>query len=543
MISARIIHAVWGLLSITLFFSCANVVSPSGGAKDTTPPKLLGSTPPHLSTQFKHDKIILTFDEFVQLNNPSQILISPPLEKKPEFRIRKKSIIVQLKDSLLDSATYNINFGESIIDNTESNKLKNFQYVFSTGDYVDSLMISGKVVWAKDLSTEADILVMLYPDHRDSVPYLQSPYYFTKTKSSGEFVINYLKAGTYKLFALKDQNFNYLFDQPNESIAFSDTLIRVDTLGKRYQMMLFDEIPDKKLECLETIHKRYGKVEFVFSKPADSVRLVPLRLTHSQYSPHYEYSTVKDTLLFWVFDPELDSMDVVIYRGKKPLDTTTIMLKSMPRDSLLKTHKFRFKHNIEPFFDINSPIKLSSGNPIRHIDTGKIVLLADTNKIKIRPKIAFGDTIRRQLLLETTWKQGISYQLRMDPGAITDVYGLKNDTIAITFTTRKKEEYGIIQFELDTMVNNYAYIIRLYDSRQNVSRETAIGPLGKKTLTFDYLLPDKYSIRVIEDRNNNRQWDTGHYLEKRQPERVFKYSGAIDLRANWEIEVQMELDD
>ncbi len=146
--------------SIILFYSCANQATPTGGPKDSEAPQIIESIPENRSTHFAEKEITIKFDEYAKLNNVSQILVSPPFKEKPEFKFKKKSLFISINDTLKDSTTYTINFGEAIIDITEGNPLRNFQYVFSTGGYVDSMEISGTVVRASDLEPQEDILVM-----------------------------------------------------------------------------------------------------------------------------------------------------------------------------------------------------------------------------------------------------------------------------------------------------------------------------------------------------------------------------------------------
>ncbi|MCF8351302.1 MAG: Ig-like domain-containing protein, partial [Bacteroidales bacterium] len=221
------------LLAVSVFYliGCANPVTPTGGPKDTDPPEVLASEPPNQSRNFSENRIEITFDEFVKLDQPNQnILISPPIEKNPDYRLRGKSLVTLFNEPLKDSTTYTIFFGNSIVDLTEGNPLKNYQFVFSTGEQIDSLSIRGQILDAFNLQPYKDVFVMLYVDNNDtipydSLPYYVKPYYVSKTNANGFFELNNLREMPYRIFALQDVNSNMIYDLPNEKIAFLDSLL------------------------------------------------------------------------------------------------------------------------------------------------------------------------------------------------------------------------------------------------------------------------------------------------------------------------------
>lgn len=199
----------------------------SGGQKDVDPPVVLSSKPKNYSTNFKSQKIEIVFNEYIALKNISQeLIISPPLPKKPDVRIKNKSLVIDLKNVLRDSTTYTLNFGKAIADNNEGNALTNYEFVFSTGNFLDSLSVNGTMVSAFNLTPSKEpMIVGLYDILEDSVPLKSIPVYVGKTDDKGLFMINNIKADTFRLFALKDLNFNLLYDLPTEEIAFVDTVI------------------------------------------------------------------------------------------------------------------------------------------------------------------------------------------------------------------------------------------------------------------------------------------------------------------------------
>ncbi len=234
------------LVMLVMVWACANVVAPLGGPRDETPPKVVRSTPPNFSTNFKYNQIRIFFDEFVQLHNiRQQLLVSPPMEKTPEVRIRGRSIIIEIEEELRTNSTYNLFFGDAIRDITEGNAIPNFQFVFSTGDYVDSLSVSGEVINAFNHDPEEGVYVLLYDNIYDSVPYLERPVYLAKTDKEGRFRITNMADGEYLMFGLRDNNANFKYDLPDEKIAFIDSLVSPEYIKPPSQHPGKDTIPEE----------------------------------------------------------------------------------------------------------------------------------------------------------------------------------------------------------------------------------------------------------------------------------------------------------
>ncbi len=219
-------HVVELLVLLVLAVACANPMSPTGGPKDETPPKVIKSSPPNFSTNFKENEIVITFDEYINLKDiNTQLIISPPVQELPDFRNKGKSLVVKFKEPWRSETTYNIFFGDAIVDITEGNPLGGYKFTFSTGDVLDSMMIKGKIINAFNLTPVKGAFVMLYDTVFDSIPYKQLPYYIAKTTENGDFELSNLRNKKYLIFGLTDLNANYLFDSNNEEISFIDSLI------------------------------------------------------------------------------------------------------------------------------------------------------------------------------------------------------------------------------------------------------------------------------------------------------------------------------
>ncbi|MBC8488446.1 MAG: Ig-like domain-containing protein, partial [Bacteroidetes bacterium] len=326
----RNIIQVTYLLAVSLFLTmCANPVSPTGGPKDTQQPVVVKSEPPLYTKNFSSKKIRIYFDEFIVLNDiKNQVIISPPMLEMPEFKTRGKSVLIELKEELNENTTYNIFFGDGIADLTENNPVINFRYVFSTGDILDSLSIEGNVNNAFSMQPEEDINVMLYIDNSDtvvfdSVPYVLKPYYMTKTNASGNYVLSNLPDHKFKIFALKDVNSNLLYDQPNEEIAFIDSLIipyykqllipdsvlsdsiLTDTAAfempvyKTIDMALFHEV-DSTQRLMKAVLTKKAQLNFIFKFPTNNLQIRPLNFKTNLNWKIEEFNKTNDTITYWL---------------------------------------------------------------------------------------------------------------------------------------------------------------------------------------------------------------------------------------------------
>jgi len=225
-----------------VFTSCARMGNPDGGWYDETPPKVLGATPADKATEVKAQKVKISFDEFVKIDNPTEnVIVSPPQLQAPEIKATGKSIEVKLLDSLKANTTYTIDFSDAISDNNEGNPLGNYTYSFSTGAEIDTMEVSGYVVAAENLEPVKGILVGLYANLADSAFEKQPMLRVSRTDSRGHFVIKGVKRGTYRVYALQDVDGNYQFNQKSEMIAFNHELIKPSVMDDTRQDTLWSD--------------------------------------------------------------------------------------------------------------------------------------------------------------------------------------------------------------------------------------------------------------------------------------------------------------
>ena len=551
------------IIFIPLFFvACANIVAPTGGAKDIQAPKVLKCVPQNYSTNFKETKIRIFFDEFIKLNNiNNQSIISPTLDKLPDFNLKGKSIIISFNEKLKDNTTYTIYFGDAIADITENNILSNFQYVLSTGNSLDSLTVKGKITDAFTTKPEEDVIVMLYKNIYDSVPYKERPLYITKPNKSGDFVFSNLKNGIYKMFALKDENNNYIYDMPNEIIAFKDSVISpeiIDTVRKDsskntiYNLFLFKETDTiQKLIKTNIYHER--KLTFIFKHPTVNVKITPLNCKFENKWNIKDLNPGKDTLIYWLTNVDNDSLILEIRDNNIILDTVEFALKHKTKSKLSGkradiSDKFLYKININKnkVFDFYKPVFLNISRPVKEYALSKIVCLRQTEtedtiiKDTIRPQISFADSILKKTEINYKWKESQSYHIFIPPSTFKDIYNYTNDTINIYFKTQSLKYYGTIKLNINIPETKNVYIIQLLNEKEKILKQDIIKQ--DETIIYEYLKPATYKLKIIQDSNNNGKWDTGNYLKNVRPEQVKYYDSIIKTRSNWDMDIDWDVE-
>ncbi len=554
-LSHYIIYSLAFLLMLS-FLRCANVVSPTGGPKDTVPPIVLHSTPQNQATNFSDKEIHITFDEYVTLNNPNKnILISPPLDNNPEYKLSGKSLIIKFKESLKSDVTYSVNFGEAIKDLHEGNVFKDYSFVFSTGENIDTLTLQGKVLQAFDHKPSADFFVMLYTNDNDSVkidslPYLSKPYYITKTDKDGNFKFSGLKNDEYMLFALKDGNSNLKFDLPNEDIAFIDSLVcPIDNLQLTidndsivsYTLYSFLE-EDSIQRLLKKEVPEEGVLRFAFRYPAKNVKIETLETLPDTFAIFPTHSLNYDTIT-WYFTPNKDSLSLTINYDTLINDTTVMSLKvrkmSNKRNKEDKTVKsLNVTTNVSGGKLLpEQSLMLSFKEPVTDVmsrDTswyivGKDTIINDLYFEKV-------DTFGLKYKLDKTFEPENSYKIIIPDSVFYSFKGLTNDTTAISFTVPALSEYGNIFVTVEKPSDVPQIIVELLDERDKLVRRQIITKTSK--VDFKYLAPKKYKLKALFDRDCNGRWSPGDFSKKQLPEEVFYHKDVFDVKANWDIDLE-----
>ncbi len=602
-IASSILLPLFYLLSLyTVTSSCAQQQPLGGGPRDTFPPNLITElSTPNFQTNFEKKDIQLVFDEYIELRDViKQVVVSPPLQYIPKVKRVKgfKTAEFQFNEEevLKEGVTYAINFGESIKDLTEGNEVENLQFLFSTGDYIDSLEMSGTITDVLTGDPIPDALFMLYENFADTVVRTEKPYYFGKADNDGNFTIKYLKAGAFKGFALEDQDLNYLFNIPKERIGFTlDSIIINDSTETTIQIQLFEEnttLGKPKMEA-----STYGFVKMGFKRPPYDATIDYDVVGQEMYK-----ETEGDTIRYW-YNLQ-DSLDWNFYFHRDTL-VDTLQVRALARNTtalaLTRERNAEDKIPLNPF----KPLPLTFNHPIKNLDTSLVnfrkltiqqpaidsidmdstaieivdtlnsdatekpirVIITDStaifredtvatalattaNDTTIAPIIQKGprllakykvdSVIKRTLIVTHEWEENANYQLEILPGAIIDWYDEPNaDTILLNYIVKPKNEFGTINLTATEMDSTKSYWFQLLLG-ENVVKAFAVQNQKEYKESFSALLPGKYSLKVIEDLDEDGRWSTGNYDKKLQPERISTAS-IEELRAGWDVEAEVKV--
>ena len=292
--------------------SCAKRGTPDGGPLDENPPEIVKEIPKNNSIYFNDEKIRIFFDEYIKLEKlNSQLVVSPPIDKS-KYSIfpqggASKYIDIEINESLADSTTYVFNFGQSIQDNNEGNKLQFYKYAFSTGSYIDSLEIDGIVKDSYSAKTDELITVMLYPKNEkfyDSIIYKEKPTYVASTLDSIYFNFTNVKTGKYHLIAIKDNNNNFLFDPLIDKIAYYDSIINLPG-DYEIDLKIFKEKPE--FFIFKPFQTSYNKLSFGYRGNTDSL---DIKISNKNIinSSRITFEKETDTLNFWFKEFDYDTI-------------------------------------------------------------------------------------------------------------------------------------------------------------------------------------------------------------------------------------------
>ena len=531
------------LLTAFLAQRCANAVAPTGGPKDTTPPMVVAAVPENQSTHFIGKKIEITFDEFITLENANQnVMVSPPLKEKLDIKLKNKTVVVKFKENLVPNTTYTINFGTAIKDLHEGNPFKDYVYSFSTGDHIDTLSITGKVVDAETMKPVEDVYVGLYAadrDNLDSLPMTTAPNYITKTDKEGQFSLNGLADKGYRVFALKDANANLYFDLANEASAFHDMLVSPsDSTLKPITLRMFTEV-DSTQVLLEKKLIEEGLLRFVFRHPAKDAVIMTPEMLPDTFNLVTTHSAAYDTV-WWYFTPNVkDSLWVQVKYDTVINDSSRYSLKFKDKKGRnKKTEPLKVKNNLigRGALVHDDTLTLTFSEPIvRYAMRDSAVFKCDT--------LVFYDT----LAFEPADEQGMKYRL-VNPVAddvnyhieIPDsvFFGIRNRTneaIKLDFHVVNDDEYGNIYITVMPPKGMKQVVVQLTNESGKVVKEQVITKNSE--VMFDYLMPAKYKLRAILDADGNGKWSTGNYHRHTLPETIIDYIDVLDLKAGWDIDL------
>lgn len=523
---------------VVLLVSCAQIVSPTGGPKDNTPPTITKTIPNNFSTNFVNAPIKISFDEFVELVNPaSKILISPPLKEQPTFKSSGKSISMHILDTLKPNTTYTLFFDNCIRDITEGNLIPMYEYVFSTSNAIDSGILRGKVYNATTLKPENEVYVMLYKTFNDTLPLTTKPYYITKTTLQGEFSFIHIAKGTYKIFALNDKNSNLLFDQFTEPIGFIDAPVVSNTNALISIPMFLQTDTVQKLFKKAVVER--GKVLLTFKTDAKNTQF---SLINKDFDRRFlkEFSANGDSV--YLYDKAFLPDTVTILVKDRQMTDTIELSPSIERKTSRKigVTKTRIGMTLSNERELYKTTSITFDSPLKSMDEAKIKLFKlGTDTVAIPFKLSATDAIHKKFDLEFKKVEQQTYLLTINDSALFGFNQLTNDTIRQSFAVLTENDYGNLLLHIAN-AENKPLIIQLLNDRQEVVMET---PATQSTdLKWPNLNPGTYQVRAILDDNHNGKLDNGDYFRKTAPEKIYIFNTPIQIRAKWDIEEKFTID-
>lgn len=560
----RIFSILVAVLAGMLVLACAKQVALTGGTKDVTPPEAKASSPENGSTNFssKHKSkyIIVKFNEYIKLNDvSSKLIVSPPMEDKPTAVVSGKKLKIKLNTTQLKpNTTYCLNFNDAIADINENNALNSFVYAFSTGPEIDSLRFAGTVFDSYTRKPVDDAWVMLYKDFSDTAVTTKIPDYITKVDKKGNFYINFVAENDYKVFALRDNNSDFMFNLPEEGIAFIDTVFRpavevsydtvkakdslkTDSIVTKYnytpddiKLLLFKENKTPQFfKSSKRVKRNYFELVFNFTQyekynftiPGDSAVFV-----WANDNP--------DTVRIWLKDTSLIASDTlkIFAEYVDPAFPDSVhydTLKFRKQDKLFPDTLLTMKLSKEkrPYSDYS----ILFSQPVETFDASKLTLFGavDTlfEKMDSRVEKDSLNPLRLRVVADIT--EGRKYKIAVDSAFATCIYGYTNKADSVDIVPMRETDFGALKVIFQ---DDRPYFVELIQGDKVMAHASVSG----KEASFVYLTPGKYDIRVVEDENQNGRWDTGDYSIHLQPEKVFYYPQQYEIRSSWEHEITWE---
>lgn len=547
------------LIALIFIAGCARQTSPTGGPKDTIPPKLISSNPINEQTNFNGKNVTLDFTEFISLNSAKeQVIITPSIGKEYEITSKKKTVTIDLKTKLDSNTTYTINFRDAVQDITERNPARNLKLAFSTGSYVDSLSISGKVTDLLTTKELKDVTVALQHTWEDTMNIMKHPsFYFTKTNDKGEFKLDYIKPGRYQLYAYQDKNKNLVVDSRNEGYAFLATPLELENDTARIQLKIIhlDTRPLKLTSARPyntyfNIKTSKNLREYKITSPAEDIS--------SYYGEDQSNIRVYNTL------NTLDSLQIhltAIDSSGSTLDTT--LYAKFRKDKDIDKEKFTMSISEASITARTGQIRIkyTFNKPVKEFNLDSIYYRKDTiTTIGFTTKDVNWDPSTNTFTIEKTVDKKTFFVLEIDPSApaqkskdttaqIKPLHELhtrraafisvENDSsTASKQTIRPAQPSSLSEILYEARTQQKNILVQLLTKEFKLIRQNTNSLKG----SFADLPAGDYIIRYVVDLNNNGRWDPGNYLQKQEPEPIYystdpKGNLSQSLKANWELEV------
>ena len=523
------------LMIAEILLSCAQIVAPTGGKKDTLAPIIVKIIPANQSKNFNGKQIDILFNEYVSVDNiQQQLSITPNLEGTYETKIMPKGVRLTFNKPFKENTTYSLNFRNTFKDMNEKNVAKNIRLVFSTGNIIDSLKVSGKVKNPLTNKPLIDVSVGMYVYSDTLNPKKIKPYYFMKTDSSGIFTIENVAAGKYRIYAVTDANNNLLYDEAKENLGIiQDTIILKSNLENLdINVTKMEKIPNKVLKVRTT--SNYAYIDYY--RGIKNVKI--------------NFADKKDSLIY----QQTETRSIRIFNTNQ-IYTDTIKVKISVTDSLDRvfTHDQKIKFKEKPKKndgvkeEFNIKTKPSNGEdidlkevgytitftkPIKNYDFNKIEFLNDTLvRVPVMEKDIKWNTEKTEMKIKVDGKKAKDFvRLKMPKGTFISVENDSTQKFVSTHPIRDPENYGTIGGEVKNPKKK-GFFVELLNEQYEVIQK--IDNVSK--YEFAFVKAGTYFIRMIIDENRNDKWDSGD-LEKNQVPEIIKFaSDKIKLKQNFEL--------
>jgi len=529
------------IVALVATSGCARQGYPTGGPKDEDPPVALKCEPDNGSRHFTADEFYVQFDEYVVLKNPTDnILVSPPMKQQPEYTTKGKGILVKIKDTLQENTTYLFQFKEAITDFNEGNLLPSFEYVFSTGENMDTLMLEGRVLDPRSGKPwKETVTVTAYTVDGDSVAGIQTPEFVTRCDKQGSFALHNLPEGDFRLVAFEDKNRNLRLDS-TEAVAWDTASFKAHPVPDSSSLTSQHLKPINLLISQPEIKRqRITKSEFSSKgRILIATQLPMLQPVIEGLKAEWRLNSRKDTMTLWCLDAKLDSAQFIVSDPSGIQDTLKLRHTEKKKGSRRKAGEKEQKAPLaKPLCDGNKAfyddLRLAFENPIVAMHDSawaEITYLKDSSVTRC-PIVLDSTGLTARLL--TTLKSGEKYHVHLRDSLFTDLYSHPSDKLDFDLTPK---DYGTLSINIDNRTD-LPLVIEVLDKRDTVIQSQTLDP-QPTTLHFSHLPADDYRLRAILDANGDGRWTPGDYFLNRQPEQAVFFKKTLSLREKWEMEEQ-----
>ena len=506
-----------------LAWSCASTGSLGGGPKDEAAPQLLSEeSTPDLQTSFTEREAVFVFDEYIKLDTKTPIVVSPPLENRPNYEVKGKKLIISLDEDeqLLENTTYSIQFGSSIQDITESNPYENFSFTFSTGPVLDSLSVSGKVIDQETRKVEKSAVVMLFRSLEDSSFIRGEPDFIAYTDKEGKFSLKHLPSDSFSIVALTDKNSNFSYELAQEKIAFrqKDPFFLKENL-KQIELLLIEERPILQGSRMYQKAKNYYRIEL--NQKSENILVSDPSIIWKEQTG--------DSIILWT-DRRLDSL--LLYTDDA-IDT----VKTKESSDSIEYRKFTMISSSNLWTYESEASEITFANPIDSILIDSLVYVDTAAQCFL--KFAKSTSKPRVLSVTGNWKVEQKPRFILPQGLVRDIYGQLSEPDSLVLNIRPAQDRSRLISTISGLDSNAQYIVSLVLGGKEIESKK-FSNIESTEIQWENLLVKEHVIEIHLDSNGNGKRDSGSFLKRRKEETIFKEK-VNNLRAGWDVELEINI--